>query len=150
MKQVKYGNKPPDGGGEQKTLVNVEDASCIIMMGIPTKEWYYLPYPGIIFYQTSSHKVLHIYHNTYESQEVFSQNKHNSNIMCVVDSILAAAAEAGIYDNWCLNENQSTCNAVIYRKYMSNIRDSPGGKYISVHCNAGVTYTNNSGDLPGS
>ena len=37
MKQIKSGNKPPDGGGEQKTLVNVEYASCIIMMGTPTK-----------------------------------------------------------------------------------------------------------------
>ena len=118
MKQVKYGNKPPDGGGEQKILVNVEYASCIIMMGIPTKELDYLPYPGIMFYQTSSHKVLHIYHNTYESQEVLSQIKHNSNIMCVVYSILTASAEAGIYDNLCLIENQSTCNAIIYRKYM--------------------------------
>ena len=37
MKQVKSGNKPPDGGVEQKILVNVEDASCILMMGIPNE-----------------------------------------------------------------------------------------------------------------
>ena len=29
------------------------------------------------------------------------------------------------------------------------IRDVPDGKYLRVHCNAGVTYTNNIGDLPG-
>ena len=81
---------------------------------------------------------------------MLSKNKHNSNIMRVGDTIPDAAAEAGIYDNWCLLENQSTCNAIIYGKYMSNIRDSPGGKYIYIHCNTGVTYTNNSGDLHGS
>ena len=36
-KQGKSGNNPPDGGGEQKTLVKVDGASCVIMMGIPTK-----------------------------------------------------------------------------------------------------------------
>ena len=150
MKQLKSGNKPPDGGGEQKKLVNVEDTSCILMMRILTKELDYLPYPGIVLYQTSSHKLLQIYLNIYEYQEVFLKNKHNANIIFVGDNILAASAEAGIYENWCLLENQSTCNAFIYGKYMSNIRDSPGGKYIYVHCNAGVTYTNNSGGLPGS
>ena len=59
---------------------------------------------------------------------MFSQNKHNTNIMRVGDNILAAAAEAGIYENWCLLDNQSTCNAVINGKYMSNIIDAPGGK----------------------
>ena len=53
-KQVKYGNKTPDGGGEQNTLVNVEDASCSIMTGIPTKEWDDLPSPGIMLCQNSS------------------------------------------------------------------------------------------------
>ena len=37
MKQVKYDNNPPDGGIEQKKLTNLEDASCSLMMGIPTK-----------------------------------------------------------------------------------------------------------------
>ena len=81
---------------------------------------------------------------------MLSQNKHNAKIMRVGDNILAASAEAGIYENWCLLENQSTCNAFIYGKYMSNIRDYTGGKNIYIHCNAGVTYTNNSGDLLGS
>ena len=57
MKQEKPGNKPPYGG-EQKTLVNVKDASCSLVMGIPTKEWYDLPYPGLVFSQTSSQEVL--------------------------------------------------------------------------------------------
>ena len=58
MKQVKYGNKHPDGGGEQKTLVNVEDALCSLVMGIPAKEWEDLPYPVLKLWQTSSQEVL--------------------------------------------------------------------------------------------
>ena len=68
MKQGKYGNKPPYGRGEQKKLVNVEDASCILMMGIPTKEWDDLPYTGLVLCHTSSHKVFQMDPNTYESQ----------------------------------------------------------------------------------
>ena len=150
MKQLKSGNKHPAGGGEQKTLADVEDASCILIMGIPTKEWDYIPSPGLVFCQTSSHKFLQMDPNTDEAQEILSQNKPNDNIMCVGDNILAAASEAGIYDIWLLLDNQSTCNTFIYGKYMSNIRYAPGGKYIYVHCNAEVTYTKNIGDLPGT
>ena len=53
-KQVKYGNKTPDGGGKQKALVNIKGASYSLIMGTPTKEWYDLPSPGLIFWQTSS------------------------------------------------------------------------------------------------
>ena len=150
MKQVKSCTNPPDGGGEQKTLVNVEDASCIIIMGIPTKEWDDIPSPGLVFYHTSSHKFLHMDPNIDESQEVFSKKTHNANTMRVGDTILAAAAESGFYENWCLLYNQSTWNAFIYGKYMSNIIDNTGGKYLCVHWNSGITYTKNSGDLPGS
>ena len=45
---------------EKKSLVNVEDASCILMMGIPTKELDDLPSPGFVFFQASSQEVLHI------------------------------------------------------------------------------------------
>ena len=69
--------------------------------------------------------------------------------MHVGDIILAAAAEAVIDENWCLLDNQSTCNSFINKKYLSNIRDAPGGKYLRVRCNAGVTHTNKIGDLPG-
>ena len=69
--------------------------------------------------------------------------------MNVGDTILAAAAEAGIDENWCLLGNQSTCNAFINEKYHSNIRYSPDVQYIRVHFNAGVTHTNKIGDLPG-
>ena len=69
--------------------------------------------------------------------------------MHVVDTILAAAAEAGIDENCYLLDNQSTCNAFINGKYLSNIRDAPDGKYLRFHCNAGVTHTNKIGDLPG-
>ena len=69
--------------------------------------------------------------------------------MHVGDTILAAAVEAGIDKNWCLLDNQSTCNAFINGKYLSNIRDAPDGQYLRVHCNAGVTHTNKIGDIPG-
>ena len=69
--------------------------------------------------------------------------------MRVGDTILDAAAESRIDENWRLLDNQSTCNAFINRKYISKIRNAPDRQYISVHYNAGVTYTNKIGDLPG-
>ena len=78
-----------------------------------------------------------------------SVRKGDSSIMYVGDTILAAAAEAGIDENWCLLNNQSTCNALTNEKYLSNIRDAPDGQYICVHCNAGATNTNKIGDRPG-
>ena len=65
------------------------------------------------------------------------------------DTILDDAAEAGIDENRCLLNNQSTCNVFINGKYPSNIIDAPDGQYLCVHCNAGVTHTNKFGDLPG-
>ena len=38
---------------------------------------------------------------------------------------------------------------IYQRKFLSNIRDAPDGKYLRVNCNAGVTHTNKIGDLPG-
>ena len=64
--------------------------------------------------------------------------------MHVGDTILAAAAEAIIYEHLFLLKNKSTYNAL----YLTNIRDPPDGQYLHVHYNAGVTYTNNAGDLP--
>ena len=69
--------------------------------------------------------------------------------MHVGGTILSAASEPGIAENWCLLDNQSTHNAFINGKYLSNIRDAPDGKYLRVHFNAGVAYTNNICDLPG-
>ena len=46
MNQEKSFNKPP-GGGYQKALVNVKDASRSLMMGPPTEEWGKLPYTGL-------------------------------------------------------------------------------------------------------
>ena len=77
--------------------------------------------------------------NTDESQEALPQNNRNANIMHVGYTILDAEVESIIDENWCLLENQSTCNAFINGKYLSNIRDTTDGKYILVHCNAGVT-----------
>ena len=56
MKQEKYSNNPP-GGGDQKALVNVKDASFSIMMGSPTEEWGKLQYPGLMLCQTSTQEV---------------------------------------------------------------------------------------------
>ena len=68
MKQGKYGNKTPDREGEQKTLVNVEYASCSLMMDITTKEWDDITSPGLMFYQTSSQEVLYMEPITYKFQ----------------------------------------------------------------------------------
>ena len=68
--------------------------------------------------------------------------------MCVGDTILVAAAESGIDENWCLLKNQSTWNTFINGKYLSNIIDDPDGEYLSIHFNVGVTYTKNIVELP--
>ena len=130
-------------------MANVEDASCSLIMVIPNKECDDLPYPVIMFYQTSYNVVLQMEGNTYKYQEPFSHDYHNSKIVRVGDTILASAVESGIDENWCLLDNQLMCNAFINGKYLSNIIDSPGRKYIYVHFNAGVTYSNIIGELPG-
>ena len=65
------------------------------------------------------------------------------------DTILAAAVEMGINENWCFLENQLTCNASINRKYLSNIRDDSNGHYSWVHCNTRFTHNNIIGELYG-
>ena len=76
------------------------------------------------------------------------RNKRNSSIMCIRDKILAGAAEARIDGIFFLIDNQSTYNVFINGKYLSNVIATPGGKYICVHCNAGVAYTKNIVHLP--
>ena len=82
-----------------------------------------------------------------EVKEVLLGNEHNANIMRVGDTILDAAEEASIDENYYLLENQSICNAFINGKYLSNIIDSPDGKHIRVHFNTGVTHNKNIGEL---
>ena len=135
MKQEKLSNKPP-GGGDQKALLNVKDALCSLMMGAPTEEWFKPPYPGLMFFQNPTQEVPQTEHINK------SMNKSNARIMHVGNTILSAAAEAGIDENWCLFDNQLTCNTFINGKYLSNIRDAPDGQYLRVHCNAVVTHTN--------
>ena len=53
------------------------------------------------------------------------------------------------WKNWCLLNNPSTCNAFINEKYLWKIVNAIDGKYLRVHCNAGVTYTKKIGELPG-
>ena len=142
MKQEKYSNNPP-GGGDQKALVNVKDASCSLMVVFPTKDLGKLPSPGLMFFQNS---ILEVQQTKYINNSVI---KGDSIIIYVGYTILAAAADAGIDENWCLLDNQSTCNAFINKKYLSNIRDDPNGQYLRFHCNTGMTHTNKIGDLPG-
>ena len=47
----------------------------------------------------------------------------NARIIHVDNNILADASEAGIDENWCLLNNQSTCNTFMNGKYLSNIID---------------------------
>ena len=102
MNQGKFGNNPPYGLGEQKTLVNVEDASCSLMMVIPTEEYDDLPYPGLMFFQIPSQEVLQEELILDEVKEMFPHNKSNTNIICVGDIILDASTESSIDKNWCL------------------------------------------------
>ena len=104
-------------------------------MGPPTEKWGEPPSTGIMLCQNSTQEVL--------QTEPINNNmeKGNFNIMHVEDTILAIAADSGINKNWCLLDNQLTCNSFINGKYLSNIRDSTNGKYPCVHCNKGVTHT---------
>ena len=106
MKQEKYSNKPP-GGGDHKALVNVKDDPCSLMMGYPTKEWFKLPSPGLMFCQTLTQEV----RQTHPINNIVK--KVNSRIMHVDYTILADEVEARIDENWCLLDNQSTFNAFI-------------------------------------
>ena len=63
-------------------------------------------------------------------------------------TILFYAEESGIDENWFLLNNQSTCNYFIDGKYLSIIIYSTDVKYLRVHYNEGVTYTNKIGVLP--
>ena len=78
-----------------------------------------------------------------------SVRKGDAIIVHVGDTILAVVVEDRIDENWCLLNNQSTCNAFIKEKYLSNVIDAPYGIYLRVHFNAEVTHTNKIGDLPG-
>ena len=66
------------------------------MMGIPAKEWDYLPSPVLMLCKTSSQEFLQMQSNTDEYQEEFSHNNRNTNIICVGDKILDAPEESGI------------------------------------------------------
>ena len=79
------------------------------MMGSPTDEWGELPSPGLMFCQTSTQEAR-------KNQSINnSLRKGDVSIMHMGDTILVAAAETGIDENWCLHDNQSTCNAFINR-----------------------------------
>ena len=74
-----------------------------------------------------------MYPITDKYQELFSHKKYNSKIMLVGDTILDAASESSIDENWCLLDNKSTWNAFINGTYLSNIRDTTDRKYLYVH-----------------
>ena len=76
-------------------------------MGSPTDEWGELSSTGLIFCKTSTQEAR-------QNQSINnSVRKGDSIIMHVGNTILSAAAEAGIDENECLLDNQSTCNAFI-------------------------------------
>ena len=112
-------------------------------MGALTKEWGKLPSPGLMVCQTSTQEVP-------QTEPINnSPKKGNTRIIHVGNNILASEAESGIDENWCLLNNQLTCNTFINGKFFPNIRYTPYGEYLRVHCNAGVTHTTKIGDLPG-
>ena len=76
------------------------------MVGTPTKEWDDLPYPGLMFCQTSSQEVVHTEPINDKTKEEFSHIKGHTSKMHVGDTILATSTEAGIDENWCLIDNQ--------------------------------------------
>ena len=90
-------------------------------MGISTKEWDDLPYPGLMFCQTSSQEVMQTETITDKTKEAFLHNNGKTRVMHVEYTILPAASEAINHGNWRLIENKSTCNAFINVKYLSNI-----------------------------
>ena len=92
--------------------MNVKDALCILVMGSPTEEWGELPSSGLMFFQNSTQEVP-------QTEPINnSMRKGDASIMHVGNTILAAAVEAGIDENWCLLDNQLTCNTFINEKYL--------------------------------
>ena len=115
MKQEKSSNKPP-GGGDQKALVNVKYVSCSLIIVPPTKEWGEIPSSVLMFCQTSTQE-------TRQTESINnSLSKGDSSIMHVGNTILDSEAEAGVDENWCLLNNQSTCNAFINRNALQILK----------------------------
>ena len=80
--------------------MNVKDASCSLMMGSLTKDWGELPSTDLMFCQILTQEV----RKTKSINN--SVRKGYYRIMHVDDTILAAAAQAGIDENWFLLDNQ--------------------------------------------
>ena len=108
-------------------------------MGIPTEEWDDLPSPGLMLCNNSLQEVFQTDPVTDKTKEAFLHNKGNASVMRVGDTILDAAANAVIDGNWCLLENQSTCNAFINGKYILNTINAPDRKFIHAYYNEGVS-----------
>ena len=51
--------------------------------------------------------------------------------------------------NWCLLDNQSTCDIFHNSVFLTNIRLAPDGREIDIHCNAGILVVTMVGDLDG-
>ena len=56
--------------------------------------------------------------------------KGNTRIMHMGDTILDAAAESRIDEDWCLFKNQSTCNTFINEEYLYML--PMGNIYVSI------------------
>ena len=57
--------------------------------------------------------------------------------------------KGAIDEDWCLLDNQSTCNIFTNRRYLRNIRRAPNGRELHIKCNAGIALCTMIGDLPG-
>ena len=82
------------------------------MMGAPTEEWGKPTSPGLMFCQTSTQEIP----QTEPINNIVK--KGNARIIHLDDTILGAIAEAGIDENWCFLDSQSTCNTFINEKYL--------------------------------
>ena len=48
--KTKQRNNHTDVGGEKNILLNIENASCSLMISIPAEEWDDIPSPELMFY----------------------------------------------------------------------------------------------------
>ena len=57
--------------------------------------------------------------------------------------------DGGVNPNWILLDSESSCNLIVNRSLLKNIRKAPHGQMMHIYCNSGIAQTNTIGDLPG-
>jgi hypothetical protein len=59
-------------------------------------------------------------------------------------------ANSGIINrNWILLDSQATCNVICNKNLVTNIREHPDGRQLTIHCNAGQAVVTHIADLRG-